>query len=120
MNTLSNEGFWLSNALVVCRTGENLGLNKSSYLDANGIVWYDTGQSHIVTNVTFRNCGTKSSNYSQYDPVGGCDSNDSNGCTIDSSVFASLTFSNEFIPEIMQATKRNQVRKLWTTIACNS
>jgi hypothetical protein len=105
LNVLSNDGFWLSNGLVVCRTGENLGLPKPSLLDANGIVWYDTGQSHIISNTTFRNCGFRHSNFSQYDASGGCDGNSVSGCDSDSSVFSSLTMSDEFIPEIMQATK---------------
>jgi hypothetical protein len=105
LNVLSNDGFWLTNGLVVCRTGENLGLPRASLLDGNGIVWYDTGQSHIITNTTYRNCGFRSNNFSQYDSLGGCDGNNVNGCDSDSAVFSTLTEKDEFIPEIMQATK---------------
>jgi hypothetical protein len=47
----------MNNALVVCRTGESLGFTKANQLEGNGFVWYDTGQSHILTDVTFQNCG---------------------------------------------------------------
>ena len=106
LNALSSDGFFLDNALVVCRTGANLGLKNANYLEANGIVWYDTGQSHILSNVTFRNCGFRSDAFLQYDtsPSRGCDSNVIDGCKNESSVFSSLTHSNEFTPEIMQAT----------------
>ena len=106
LNSISSDGFWLDNSLIVCRTGENLGIRNASFLEANGIVWYDTGQSHILSNVTFRNCGYRSDAFLQYDtsPTRGCDANNINGCDNDSAVFSSLTQSNQFVPEIMQAS----------------
>jgi hypothetical protein len=106
LNVLTPDGFWLHNSLVVCRTGENLGLRNASLMAGNGIVWYDTGQSHILSNVTFRNCGFRSNEFLQYDtsPTRGCGLNSTNGCHSTSAVFSSLTNSNQFVPEIMQAS----------------
>ena len=54
-----------------------------------------------MTSSTFRNCGGQSATR-----TGGCD-NDSveNGCSASSSVFKILTHSDQFNPEVMQATK---------------
>ena len=52
-----------------------------------------------MTSSTFRNCGAHSA-------TRGCDSDSvENGCSSDSSVFKILTHSDQFNPEIMQATK---------------
>lgn len=69
---------------------------------------YDTGQSHIITNSEFRNCGIRSSLYSQYDNSSsrGCtNTDDIKGCSDRSTVFGLLTHSDQFTPEVMQATK---------------
>jgi hypothetical protein len=98
---------WLDNALVVCRSGESLGFRKANKLSANGFVWYDTGQSHIMSRTTFRNCGYRSDKYNQYDTslLRGCGDEPEYGCSSSSSVFGFLTHSDEFTPEVMQATK---------------
>jgi hypothetical protein len=101
-----SSGFWMNNALAVCRTGSNIAIKDARNLEGNGFVWYDTGVSHILTNTTFRNCGYRSDNFSQYDqsPDRGCGDDVYAGCRDDSSVFGFLTHSDEFTPEIMQAT----------------
>jgi hypothetical protein len=102
-----SEGFWLDNVLVVCRTGESLGFRKANELSGNGFVWYDTNQEHIITRGTYRNCGYRSDLYNQYDTstTRGCGDDPTNGCRSDSSVFGFLTHSDQFTPEVMQATK---------------
>jgi hypothetical protein len=93
-------GFWIDNMLVTCRTGEPLNLPPGGYANSiagNGFGWYDTGQEHIITRSTFRNCGSiVGSN--------GCGSNASTGCQSGSSVFSFLTHSSEFNSEIMQVS----------------
>lgn len=69
----------------------------------------DTGQEHIMSNAIFRNCGYRSSpgnNYDQYDnsTTRGCYVDRYNGCGSSSSVFALLTHSDQFNPEVMQVT----------------
>jgi hypothetical protein len=95
--------------LAVCRTGEKLDLpkNNAQWLEANGIVWYDINQEHIVTDSKFRNCGYRSDNYNQYDtsPTRGCDSNPESGCDTSSRTFGFLTSSDVFAPQIMTATR---------------
>ena len=106
-----SDGFWLNNALIVCRTKSNLGLpGTATNLEGNGIVWYDTGQKHILSQITFRNCGYRSDTYNQYDTsvTRGCGNSSSYGCSPDSSTWGFLTISNEFTPEVMQATKQIQ------------
>jgi hypothetical protein len=102
-------GFWIDHMKVTCRTGEPLKLpiQRAHEIRANGFVWYDTGQDHIITDSSFKNCGYRSSAYSQYEtsPTRGCDGNSINGCTSSSSVFGFLTHSDQFNPEVMQATK---------------
>jgi len=57
-----------------------------------GFQWYDVGQHHIITNSTFRNC-----NANWNGPcIWGCE---------DVSVWIFLTHSDEFVPEVMQATR---------------
>ena len=59
-----------------------------------GFQWYDVGQTHIVTNSTFRNCdGTRQCR--------GCFSNSFRA----SAAFTLLTHSDQFVPEFMQATR---------------
>jgi hypothetical protein len=102
-------GFWIDNMLVACRTGEALALpvQRADYISAKGFFWYDTGQEHIITDSTFRNCGYRSEQYNQYDTSGtrGCGDNPYNGCHDGSTVFGFLTHSDQFNPEIMQATR---------------
>mmetsp|Transcript_22804 Transcript_22804/g.36994 ORF Transcript_22804/g.36994 Transcript_22804/m.36994 type:complete len:199 (-) Transcript_22804:1544-2140(-) len=102
-------GFWIDQMTVACRTTELLKLPVQRAYDirGNGFVWYDTGQDHIITDSTFRNCGYRSDQYNQYntDPARGCYSSGEYGCHPDSSTFGFLTHSDQFNPEIMQATK---------------
>ena len=96
----------------------------------SGFEWYDTGQSHIVTRVTFRNCGVHPADdgvHSADDGVhsadddgvhsaddggsvqgaetsAGCGDGDK-GCLPTSSVWLLLTHSDEHVPEFMQVSK---------------
>jgi G8 domain len=92
-------GFWVDDMLVNCRSGESLVLPPGAtaiYIGAYGFGWYDTGQEHIITRSTFRNCGTLTNG-------GGCDpTSPTVGCHTKSSVFRFLTHSSQFNPEIMQ------------------
>lgn len=65
----------------------------------------DTDQDHIITSATFKNCGARNDD-NAYDtsPTRGCDTNSANGCDASSSVWGFLTHSDQFTPEIMQAT----------------
>jgi len=101
-------GFWADNIAVVCRSGEKLVLPVQPAfwedVKANGFVWYDTGQLHIITNSEFRNCG--------YNEFWNASSNEGCGkapsvasCHTESSVFGLLTHSDEFNPEVMQSTR---------------
>lgn len=106
-----SEGFWLHNGFIQCRTGENLSFpsNNAYALTGNGFVWYDTYQEHLMTSVTFRNCGVRADEYAQYDssPSRGCSSSDTqSGCRDDSSTFGFLTHSDQFTPQVMQATRQ--------------
>jgi hypothetical protein len=112
LESLSSEGFWIDKMLVVCRTGANLNLPSgvfSERLEGSGFYWYDTGQSHIISNAEFVNCGYRDNKYNQYDtsPTRGC-ANDwasNSGCSDESTVFGLLTHSDQFTPEIMQGTR---------------
>lgn len=112
---------WLDNMLAVCRSGEKLDLpsDNANWLDANGIIWYDINQKHIVTDSTFRNCGYRSDQFNQYDksPTRGCDSNSTTGCRDSSTTFGFLTSSDIFAPQIMTATRNitfdNCGRRFW-------
>jgi len=102
-------GFWIDDMLVVCRTGEPwlMPVDASPHrVKGDGFFWYDTGQEHIVSNSTFRNCGFRDG-FDHYDtsPTRGCDGNSVNGCHGGSTVFGFLTHSDQFTPELMQATK---------------
>jgi len=103
-------GFWIDDMLAVCRSGEPLALPPNAGINrvqGTGFVWYDTGQAHIITDSTFRNCGYRSNEFNQYDssPTRGCDGNSQTGCRSDSTVFGFLTHSDQFNPEIMQGTR---------------
>jgi len=102
-------GFWISDILVVCRTGEIWAMPsnaRATSIPGNGFVWYDTGQEHIMTDAIFRNCGQRNG-YSEYDqsPTRGCGDSSDNGCKSNSAVFGFLTHSDQFTPEVMQATR---------------
>jgi len=99
-------GFGIDNFLVECRSGEEWVMPGNMHdVTANGFFWYDTGQEHIITNAKFKNCGARN-NDNVYDssPTRGCDTNSGNGCNSGSSVWSFLTHSDQFTPEIMQAT----------------
>jgi len=109
LEALSGE-FWINDLLVVCRTGENWVMPpnaRANYISGSGFFWYDTNQGHIISDATFRNCGQRDG-YSEYDqsPTRGCGNSKENGCTKESTVFGFLTHSDQFTPEIMQATKK--------------
>ena len=59
-----------------------------------------------MTNSTFRNCGSRLSQFNQYDssPTRGCGDDPETGCRY-GTVFGFVTHSDQFNPEIMQATK---------------
>lgn len=68
----------------------------------------DTGQEHIITSATFRNCGARLDDnaYETSSSTRGCDTTSQyNGCWGGSSVWGLLTHSDQFTPEIMQATR---------------
>jgi hypothetical protein len=103
-------GFWVTEMLAECRSGEELRMPvaKADSVRGDGFFWYDTNQEHIITRATFRNCGVRSDNYNQYDTseTRGCDPSSSiTGCHSGSTVFGFLTHSDQFTPEIMQATR---------------
>lgn len=102
-------GFWIDQMLVECRSGENLIMPKqrADKITGNGFFWYDTRQEHIITSSTFRNCGYRSNLYNQYDtsPTRGCGNSRMNGCSRGSTTFGFLTHSDQFTPELMQATR---------------
>jgi len=76
-------------------------------MPGDGFRWYDTGQEHIITDSTFRNCGYRSEEYSEYDssPDRGCGDDFDSGCTSSSAVFEFLSHSSEHNPEVMQGTR---------------
>lgn len=80
---------------------------SATYVRGNGFFWYDTWQTHIITNAEFRNCGYRSSQYNQYDAslTRGCGDSDSNGCDSESTTFGFLSHSDQFIPQVMQGTR---------------
>jgi hypothetical protein len=107
-STTNTKRFNISTCLR--RTGEDLTLptvpKPWERIDGTGFVWYDTGQEHIITESTFRNCGYRG-NFNQYDssPTRGCDDSDRNGCHDQSKTFGFLTHSDQFTPELMQGTR---------------
>jgi len=110
LESLSTDGFWADNMLGVCRSKVPLvlpGNAKAWHIPGDGFKWYDTNQEHILTNITLRNCGYRSAEFDQYnqDPERGCGDEDSTGCHEKSSVWSFVAHSDQFVPEIMQATK---------------
>ena len=98
---------YVHHGLVRCRTGSTLqfqcnNCNEQEVLaqgmSGRGFEWYDTGQAHILTNITFRRCGVDVN-----DGSNGC-GDGQRGCGKLSSVWSFLTFSDEHVPESMQAT----------------
>ena len=93
----------MAHALLQCRTGAALSSSVDPSIDvsagflANGFEWYDTGQAHILTNVTFRRCGASTASGT------GCGDGTS-GCDEQSTVWSLLGHSDEHLPEFMQAT----------------
>lgn len=112
-----SDGFWINRMFVACRTGEDLGLpspGTAAKLEGSGFYWYDTGQSHIITNSIFQNCGYRSDDFNQYDNTAsrGCGTkvDSTKGCHEGSTTFGFLTHSDQFVPEVMQATKNLSFR----------
>lgn len=90
--TIFGQGF-VNNALITCRTSNNFAVPgtrswERAWINWGQVAlqWYDTGQFHIVTNVTFRSCNTRSVQ------------------TI--KTWELMTHSDQFVPESMQATAR--------------
>ena len=110
MESQSSDGFSARDMLAVCRTKspvilpENVRANR---LRGDGFRWYDTNQEHIITEVTFRNCGYRSDEFDQYDQGSnrGCGDESDIGCNSESSVWSMLTHSDRHVPEIMQGTR---------------
>ena len=105
----------LSNALVQCRTGTPLDCvadgcsgDIGDRFEGGGFRWYDTGQAHILTNVTFRRCGVNTTTDAAgggatFGGGAGC-GDGAVGCDELSAVWSLLCHSDEFVPEFMQAT----------------
>jgi hypothetical protein len=69
MAAIASEGFFAKNVLVECRTQVPIVMPKTvrvNSLRGNGFRWYDTGQEHILSDITFRNCGYRSKQYDRY------------------------------------------------------
>ena len=110
IQALATDGFSAHNVLAVCRSQTPLVLPKSATareIPALGFSWYDTNQEHIVYDITFRNCGYRSASYAQYDQnsTRGCGDEPDTGCHPDSSVWSMEAFSDQNVPEVMQATR---------------
>lgn len=111
IESLSGQGFWIDDMYVKCRTGESLGLSAvgttANRLEGSAFYWYDTGQSHIITNSVFENCGFRDDSHTHYgtSPTRGCKNDNANtGCSSSSTTFGFLTHSDRFNPEVMQGT----------------
>ncbi|KAI9015632.1 hypothetical protein DFJ74DRAFT_732320 [Hyaloraphidium curvatum] len=63
----------------------------------HGWQWYDVGQRHIITDVVFRNCRSDWDGPCVY-------TSEYNSCGFNS-MWIMLTHSDEFVPEVMQATR---------------
>lgn len=73
----------------------------------SGFQWYDVGQSHILQNSVFRNCRNDWS---------GCVFGSAKGICSGSAVFTSLSHSDQFVPQLMQATsgiKYDNCNNIW-------
>ncbi|KAL1525911.1 hypothetical protein AB1Y20_020738 [Prymnesium parvum] len=93
---IMGQGF-LDQLLLNCRTGEPV-LPADIPLDkwrGTGFVWYDTNMWHIVTNVTFRQCGS---------PQGSEQGCGEISCHENSTVWGMLSHSDLYVPQFMQAT----------------
>ena len=68
---------------------------------------YDTDQSHVMTDSTFRNCGYRSNDYVQYNTNAdrGCGNDTFTGCANISTVFGLLSHSDQFNPQLMQGSR---------------
>ncbi|KAJ3325116.1 Fibrocystin-L [Boothiomyces sp. JEL0866] len=105
---------WVNQMLAICRTrnvlpmyndcptGKNqwwncAGRDTSYWSEYTGFEWYDVGQTHILTNTTFRNCTT---NWNGCIPQTGM--NGTQSCL--GTAWTFLTHSDQFVPEQMQAT----------------
>jgi len=93
---------WIHRMLAVCRTGAEPLMTWDAPRSI-GFEWYDTGQAHILTDVTFRNCGLSRDAFEGSALRRGC-GNGQRGCDQFSSVWSFLTFSDQHVPEVMQAT----------------
>ena len=107
----TTDGFSVRNLLGVCRTRTPIVMpstTRAYRMRADGFRWYDTNQEHILSDVTFRNCGYRSNQFAQYDQgvTRGCGNESDIGCTSDSSVWSFVTHSDQNVPEVMQATAR--------------
>ena len=110
MAALSSDGFSAHNVLAACRSRTSIDLPSSAaanQISGSGFSWYDTGQEHIIYDITFRNCGYRSARYAQYDqgPTRGCGDERDIGCDSESSVWSMEAFSDQMVPEVMQATR---------------
>jgi hypothetical protein len=99
---------WIDQFTVTCRTPNsqpkynNCGSSANEYWNCHirdlaffygftGFQWYDVGQSHIITNATFKSCTNQ-----WPERTGNCDF-----CH----PWSFLTHSDWFVPEVMQATR---------------
>ena len=110
MQAQATEGFSAHDVLVNCRSQTPIVLPSAASANkirADGFMWYDTGQEHILYNVTFRHCGYRSADYDQYDEgsTRGCGDEPDIGCSPDASVWSMVTHSDQHVPEVMQATR---------------
>jgi hypothetical protein len=106
----TTDGFSAHDVLAVCRSRAPIVLPSSataSKIPAVGFSWYDTNQEHIIYDITFRNCGYRSASYAQYDQgsTRGCGDERDIGCLPDSAVWSMDAFSDQNVPEVMQASK---------------
>ncbi|KAH9259577.1 hypothetical protein BASA81_001999 [Batrachochytrium salamandrivorans] len=78
-----------------CASGSCASRDRAFFQSFNGFSWYDVYQNHIMTKTEFRNCNPKQVPCPlRYKP-------DCSG----SRIFTMLTHSNQFVPEVMQATR---------------
>lgn len=96
---------WAKVLLTVFSNGEPVAMPPGASMAnvrGDGFRFYDTGQEHIITDSTFRNCGYRSEVYNQYDkkPSTGCKED----CTRTSAVWGFRIHSDQHVPEIVQTT----------------
>ncbi|KAJ3276777.1 Fibrocystin-L [Terramyces sp. JEL0728] len=119
---------WVNQMLVICRTRNILplyndcptartqswncnGRDQAYWSEYAGFQWYDVGQSHIITNTTFRNCTTSWNGCIPQTGMNGVQSCFGNAWSF-------LTHSDQYVPEQMQATANIKYQiydrtKLW-------